>query len=111
MDEELRLLMLFTNTTSGHDDSGLWINHKMVVHIFTIQNSVIWKTATTIFNSSTNQYPRSDWSMEYNQVAAISYNTKFKRGALVSHPFVDPASNMTYQMLSIFDASDSVPYI
>jgi hypothetical protein len=49
--------------------------------------------------------------MEYNQVAEISYNTKFKRGALVSHPFVDPATNLTYQMLSVFDASPTAPYV
>ena len=49
--------------------------------------------------------------MEYNQVAEISYNTKFKRGALVSHPFTDPDTNITYQMLSIFDVSPEVPYI
>lgn len=104
IDEDMRILMLFTNTTSGHDYSGQWITHKMIVHIFTVQNSVIWKSATTIFNSSTSQYPRPDWSMEYNQVASISYNTKAKRGALVSHAFNDPDTNITMQMLSIFDA-------
>lgn len=111
IDEDMRILMLFTNTTSGHDDSGQWITHKMIVHIFTVQNSVIWKSATTIFNSSTSQYPRPDWSMEYNQVASISYNTKANRGALVSHAFIDPVTNNTLQMLSIFDSQPQVPYV
>ena len=111
IDEDMRILMLFTNTTSGHDDSGQWITHKMIVHIFTVQNSVIWKSATTIFNSSTSQYPRPDWSMEYNQVASISYNTKANRGALVSHAFIDPVTNNTLQMLSIFDSQPQVPFV
>jgi hypothetical protein len=83
----------------------------MIVHIFTVQNSVIWKSATTIFNSSTSQYPRPDWSMEYNQVASISYNTKANRGALVSHAFIDPVTNNTLQMLSIFDSQPQVPFV
>jgi len=49
--------------------------------------------------------------MEYNQVEEISYNNKAKRGALVSHPFTDPLTNLTLQMLSIFDASGDVPFI
>ncbi len=101
-DTQLRRLILFTNTTQASAGLGQdWIRHQMVVHVFTVQNSVIWQGNTTI-NSG---------DMQWNKVASLSYNTQAKRGVLVSEVIFDPQSNGLVQTLSVFDASVQAPYI
>lgn len=84
---DLRKLILFTNTTSTSIGSEEWIQSQMVIHIFTIQNSVIWKANTTV----------TQGEMMLNTVAGMSYNTHAKRGVLVGHLYneTDPSYNCT----------------
>jgi hypothetical protein len=39
IDLDFRMLILFTNATSGNDDSNHWIQHTMVVHTFVNRSS------------------------------------------------------------------------
>ena len=72
---EMRRLILFTNTTPGDTDSQGWLLSYLVVHIFAVQNSVIWKANTTI---------TGDGLMKLNTIGSMSYNTAAKRGVLIS---------------------------
>jgi|LauGreDrversion4_2_1035121.scaffolds.fasta_scaffold54196_4 hypothetical protein len=60
----------------------------MVVHIFAVENTVIWIGNTTIDNE--------DSQMKLNDARLISYNTHSSKGVLVSSVQVDPALNYTY---------------
>lgn len=51
---------------------------QMVVHVFAVQNSVIWKANTTI-----SPDPNQVLLMNLNTAQSISYNTQAKRGVLV----------------------------
>ena len=73
----------------------------MVVHIFAVQNSVIWIGNTTI----------NQGAMQWNTVETISYNTHVKRGVLISQVTNDPATNDLIQMVTVFDALDVAPFV
>lgn len=101
IDMDMRRLILFTNTTNSIDSSA-WISSQMVVHIFAVQNSVIWKANTTITD---------DYLMSLNNIASVSYNTHAKRGVLVSKVDTDPDTGLPSQMVSVFDVSYQAPYV
>lgn len=97
VDMNARRLILFTKTNASDMEAA----SEMVVHIFAVQNSVIWIGNTTI----------EDGDMRLNDVASISYNTDAKRGVLVGLPHVNNLTNETLQLISVFEMNTSYPYI
>lgn len=99
------MLVLFTNATTGVDDSDQWISHTMVVHTFSILNELIWRASTTIISQGPG------YMMEFNTVGGLSYNTIAKRGVLVGEPKTDATAGTTIQILTIFDVTLESPYV
>jgi len=99
------MLVLFTNATSGADDSDQWISHTMVVHTFSILNELIWKGSTTIISQGPG------YMMEFNTVGGVSYNTIAKRGVLVGKPQTNSTTGETIQILTVFDVTPGSPYV
>lgn len=97
VDMNERRLILFTKTYA----TDMVADSEMVVHIFAVENSVIWIGNTTIDSGD----------MQWNDVSSISYNTHAKRGVLVGHPHASTQTNETLQMISVFEMTLSYPYI